>query len=373
MDTQIEQKNNTFIFDEVQRFFGKYAPANYCGKWGIIDSNGEWLIKPSYQNLLFHTSELIIAQENNLYGIIDINKNVILPFKYECLSFINSENLLIAQKEGKFGIINTEGKIVLPLEYQEISELSSDNIFAIKNSDKWGIINLDNKLLVPFEYDSIRLEKDYFIAEKEGNFGLADFNNNVLIPFIYKELNPFMDGMSIKEDLTFAVKRADNNFVIINSENKIVSEQVFEDITSIGTTLYSAKVNNKTCAIDRFGNIKIPLGKFNTIYCFHKLGNGKFVSLVENDNHEEALINDNGEIIVPFEAGYKTHGYIYTKGDCILMRKDDKFGVIDQNNNVIIPFLYDWIYYENENYIGAKIGDKWGYIDNSGQPLVIKN
>ena len=55
------------------------------------------------------------------------------------------------------------------------------------------------------------------------------------------------------------------------------------------------------------------------------------------------------------------------------MRKDDKFGVIDQNNNVIIPFLYDWIYYENENYIGAKIGDKWGYIDNSGQPLVIKN
>lgn len=373
-----KQNNNTFIFEQIQPFNGKYACVKYCEKWGVIEDNGEWKIKPHYRFMKSYSSELFIAQENNLYGIIDIDRSIVIPFKYESLSFINSKNLLIAQLEEKFGIINTQGDIILSLNYEEVSEQSNDKIFAVNKSGKWGILNSDNKLLIPFEYDNIELGKDFFIAEKEENFGLADYSNNVLIPFIYKKLNPFEQGMditclSIKENLTFIAQRSNKNFIIIDSENKRVSKQVFENVTEIGTTLYSANIDNKTCAIDRFGNIKIPLDKFYTIFCFYKLSTGEIVSLVEDDNSNEALINGNGEIIIPFEVGYRCHGFMYTMGKYILMRKDGKFGVIDQNNNVRIPFLYDWIFLEDEGYSGVNIGKKWGYININGQSLHIKN
>ena len=60
------------------------------------------------------------------------------------------------------------------------------------------------------------------------------------------------------------------------------------------------------------------------------------MALAQNDEFQEVLINQNGEIIIPFEAGYSNGGFMYTRSNTILMIKDKKFGVIDLDNNVLI-------------------------------------
>ena len=49
--------------------------------------------------------------------------------------------------------------------------------------------------------------------------------------------------------------------------------------------------------------------------------------------------------------------------------KDGKFGIIDSDNNVVIPFMYDYLGNANE-LICAQINDKQGYIDINNNIVV---
>ena len=56
-----------------------------------------------------------------------------------------------------------------------------------------------------------------------------------------------------------------------------------------------------------------------------------------------------------------------------IISKNDKYGIVDKNNNEIIGFLYDELSYSyGMKLLETKIGDKWGFIDFKGKPLTIK-
>lgn len=164
-----------------------------------------------------------------------------------------------------------------------------------------------------------------------------------------------------------------NAYIIINCDNKQICEQIFDEIVPLGSMVYGARIKDEWCGIGRFGNKKIPLGKFANLNIFNKLNDNESVSIITNETFEEALMNQDGEIVIPFNCGYQTNGFMYTGDNTILMRKNNKFGVIDKNNNVLIPFIFDWIWYKQNNFSGAEIGKKCGYIDNKGNPLNIKS
>ena len=383
---------NSFIFDQVTPFRNDYACVRIGDKWGIIERNGYWVIKPKYDYLSAIAQDLFIMQNNNKYGVMDITENIIIPSKFDMLksfTYKPYDNYLIAAKNNKYGIINLKGESVIPFEYEYISTKSTLYFLAVKDG-KYGAIDINNNVIVPFEYDSeLILGKDFVIGGKykcivENDevqsyilYGITDYNSNNLILFEYKELKPFGENKNIAEyslsDLTFSVKKQNDKFIIVNGDNKQICEQEFEHITPESIKVYSARINGKDCAIDKFGNIKIPTGKYENIYCFIDMNENECVAVAMNENFEECLINQNGEIIIPFGAGYKTGGFMYTRDNTILMQKNNKFGVIDINNNIIVPFIYDWIYYEGkEKYSGANIDDKWGYINGNGTPLYIK-
>jgi len=376
---------NCFIFEQIQPFVGQYACVMLGKKWGVINKSGDWIIKPKYEKLKSYKENLFFAQYNGKYGIIDEYENTIIGFEYDLLEntlYNKSQNFIICKNNSKYGIIDTANKVVIPLEYDYIYTLNTTLFTVIKNG-KTGCININNDTIIPFEYDKIILYSDYIIVgkyqcvindeqvENKLLYGIVDYNNNILVPFEYIELLPFDEDLSLSDKPTFSAKIQDNKFIIIDIQNKQMTDQEFDDISPFGEKLFSAGLNNKYCAIDRFGEIEIEYGKFCRIYNFHSIDNG-LIGLVEDENFQEAFIDECGNIIISYNTGYKTDGYFYTRGNSILVNKNKKFGVIDINNNVLIPFLYDWIYYEQDNFNGAEINNKWGYIDNSGNPLIIK-
>ena len=376
---------NSFIFENTASFIGEYACVMYGKKCGVINKSGNWIIKPKYKNLKSYKDNLFFAQDKDKYGIIDDSENIIIDFSYDYLdrtSYHESQNLLVCKSNGKYGIINVENNIVIPFKYDYIDTKNTTLFKAVKNA-KFGCTDINNKTVIHFEYDEITLYPDYIIAgkyqcvikdeqlENKILYGITDYKNNVLVPFKYIELSPFDKNLSSLDKPTFSAKRQDEKFIIIDIQNKQITHQEFDDIISDSEKFFGAKLKGKTCAIDRFGKIKIECAKFDFILIFYCIDSG-LIGLVENENSEEAFIDEFGNIIIPYSAGYKTTGYFYTRGNTILVNKNDKFGVIDINNNVLIPFLYDWIHYEQNDFNCAKINNKWGYIDNNGNPLNIK-
>ena len=103
-------------------------------------------------------------------------------------------------------------------------------------------------------------------------------------------------------------------------------------------------------------------------------------------NDKWGFINKKNEVVIPFEydipkycikgdnpAKYLIGGSCFTNHNGKFLAevaKGDKWGIIDLNNNVVLPFKYDWLCLTSGNYIAAKLNDKWGFIDINDNIIV---
>ena len=54
-----------------------------------------------------------------------------------------------------------------------------------------------------------------------------------------------------------------------------------------------------------------------------------------------------------------------------ISKKDDKYGFVDKNGNVVVNYIYDDATKQNEyGYCGIKKDGKWGAIDNKGNVVI---
>ena len=117
-------------------------------KWGVIDSNGNDIIAPSYQEMMIIPNEkkdvflctYDVNYETGEYKTKVLNKeNKEIFTDYEQVEAIQNmdsnnqlwyeENVLRIKKDGKYGIMDLDGKVVVEPQYDEIVAVS-----GIKNA-----------------------------------------------------------------------------------------------------------------------------------------------------------------------------------------------------------------------------------------------
>ena len=101
-----------FEFDETPYFC---AQSRETGLWGVIDENGNVKIPFMYDFINFaiieYEKKTIPVQKDNKYALVDINNNILLDFKYKYIfGFIDGEYSLAEDENGKWGIINRKGE-----------------------------------------------------------------------------------------------------------------------------------------------------------------------------------------------------------------------------------------------------------------------
>ena len=70
--------------------------------------------------------------------------------------------------------------------------------------------------------------------------------------------------------------------------------------------------------------------------------------------------------------------YGYDDIDCLSdglakVKRDGKYGFIDQTGKVVIPLNYDWAWWFSEGLASVKRNGKWGFIDNTGKVVIPLN
>lgn len=88
------------------------------------------------------------------------------------------------------------------------------------------------------------------------------------------------------------------------------------------------------------------------------------------------FINKNNELVIPFvydlpdfyhderhiERGYSS--FVNHNGRLLAkIAKGKKWGITDVNNDIVLPFKYDWLLLGSGKYISAKLNNKFGFID----------
>lgn len=79
-------------------------------QYGVIDINGNWIIPFGKFNWLWCRGDYFLARKDGKAGIIDLQGNTIIPFEYEYLhpSYDEGLDLISAKKDGEFFFINSK-------------------------------------------------------------------------------------------------------------------------------------------------------------------------------------------------------------------------------------------------------------------------
>ncbi len=289
-------------FNAKTEYFALYAEE----KWGVIDSNGQTVIEPSY-------AEMIV--------IPDSTKDVFL-----CIYDINNTDGTYKTKA-----LNKKNKEIFT-EYEQVEALENydeshnvwyeNNILKVKQNGKYGLINLDGRKILNCDYDDIyalKGIKNSLITKKDNKLGLVDNTGRVVIETIYTQI--YQLGTDATE-----------GYITVNDEGK-----------------YGVIASNKEQKLEN------NYEKIEQVY-----GSNSYVVV---ENGKQKLVNSKGTTLL--EEGFDRITQICQKNaDQVIFVKDGKYGVMDTSSQVLIPNTYDEIKELSNGYLIAKQNDRYGIIDN---------
>ena len=152
------------------------ASALKTGKYGIINTQGEWTVQPAYQAVALlektnlatyqlsgqgkfglvavsgamlskdildevksNVNGMVRIKRENRYGLLDASGTPVVNTIFDSLEPF-SDTLFLGKHEGKYGLVGPEGKWHLVPYFTELFPIS-DGLGAAKIEDKWGFVD----------------------------------------------------------------------------------------------------------------------------------------------------------------------------------------------------------------------------------------
>lgn len=276
---------------------------------------------------------------------------------------------------GKHGLKDKKGKVIVKPKYDNVGKFS-EGFATVQIGDKMSFINSLGKEIIPFttysyvgyfdkgicavniggnlkEFNQV----EWGAQEASGKWGFIDKTGKVVIPIIYDWVFAFEGD--------FAVYKLKNKWGFINKKNEEVVPAKYDlirfDLFDFSkNTLYMAKLNGKHCYLDKTGKEIVP-PIYDELFGFKK-ENG--LSKVRIDKLL-GYINKKGETII--KVNYEE---ISSFSQVMVVKQNNKWGIIDSLENIIIPFEYDALDKSGSAPIRASKNNKWGCIDLKGNELI---
>ena len=177
-------------------------------KFGIVNKEGQTLIKNKYEYIEYAFGNYFIVTENGKVGVIDINKGEVIDFKYDIIQKVKNKDILqaIISNTNTIEIYNnkmekqTSVKNAILYTYYEYIKLISDN--DIKYLDNYGNI-ISNK--------DILQNNKLFAYNQNGKWGFVDSNENIVVEAKYDIVTEF-------NQYGFAGVKKGNNWGVVNEK-----------------------------------------------------------------------------------------------------------------------------------------------------------
>ncbi|WP_336836248.1 WG repeat-containing protein [Sphingobacterium siyangense] len=232
------------------------------------------------------------------------DKDFIVPEDYEQVASIYdaeeeseesnqiAENLYLFEDAATnlLGVQDDEEKTIVPAQYLYIAPFVGDLSIVQYKNEKYGAINLAGKPIIPFQYDYLGYDDHLgqLVFGLKEKYGVMDKSGKILISANYDMIS-FING-------GYAVFQQKNKYGILNQAGKIIVPATYSYISE----------NNST----------------------------HFIS-IENDTYNLTEIKTNKIIAPDYDLISITE-----EPNLFLASKDGKYGYLDGQGKVAIPFIY---------------------------------
>jgi Leucine-rich repeat (LRR) protein len=228
------QYDSATLFDKNPRFSYSFSIVSTGGLKGVIDVEGEYIVRPDYQKVYALNRGGFIGQKSPNENWVFINEDAIVEEKFPAYAaqdpifkrYAEGKALLarntgalvfnefmipqfIKNDSAQYGYILKKKTIIdkitgavkletldsIPPQYKGLkflTPISFDTILAQGKDGKWGIVNGKNDTIAPFVFDEIKTEivtimgvdsvkTPYFTAKKNDKWGVSSLKDGSLV------------------------------------------------------------------------------------------------------------------------------------------------------------------------------------------------
>lgn len=309
-----------------------------------------------------------IKTENGKVGLLNDDKNIIIPIEYDYIESTSLKTIYILKKNNDYFLFNTDTSRYTDLLADNVKNLTGHYLLLEKNGKK-GVFNLDeNRLIIPQNFDSIGYYfinskmGDVFMVEKNNRKGLLKKDGTVIYKPVFKNISIYSYWILLKnENDLYNIADIEYNIIAENLENVIIDTR-----NHIDSYYYYIVVKNNKSGIIRY-NAKTKESKKTVDYIYDSINRDsiKFekICFIAEKNGKFGIISaDEGEKIVEF---------IYDSIEHLLFDEYYKFclngkcGFYNWENKQLSPIEYEDVrikYVGDKFFIQVKHNGKWHYL-----------
>ena len=383
-------KNKNYTLEYVSNV--EYMVFENNNKYGVINKNGEIIIDSIYDEIDIPNpskSVFICKYDYNIdkqeYNIKVLNENN-EPILYQYflveaieLDWDSSEipfekSALKFKQKGKYGLIDFDGNIIAKAKYDEIESLDfQEGLLVVKKKGKYGVININGDYILKEKYDIIKSNENYQAVNQIENVGFIVGNltsNGYKYGYVnYKNqkiLNIEYDQIEIINDIdennTYFIAFKDGKAGFYNNKYNIL-KNVYDDI------IYNEYNNCLIIEKDgKQGIFKINGEMLLAIEYDNIFMSGRYINARKENDVEVYDYTNMSKIsinnVIGLNETLENDKYV------IAISRDEKYKIIDVKNNKLKNEEYDYLeYVGNDDFIAYKEG-KFGIVNVSGKVIV---
>lgn len=189
------------FFDDKQKVFGPFVNAKIL----------EW-----EDCILLSKNSIQKDTIREVKGIYDEYGNVILPIKYDEITFDKDKERFIVDKKGKKGYYDIDGKCLIKPIYDGFAFFGKNDQFVktmVRNKAKYGVFTPYGEKILWGEYDHIKYLEKYnaFIVKNDGLYGLYNSEGYNILPITFESYDiigntPFISLLMNGRELYYNLK-----------------------------------------------------------------------------------------------------------------------------------------------------------------------
>jgi len=315
-----------FEFEDAYPFKNGYSVVVKKDLYGVINRLGKWIIQPEYLDIGEFSEGFFYAENEEGYGFLDENGNVAIGFVFENATDF-SNGLAVVQKDGKYGVVNTHGDLVCNFEYDWIQPfLTNRNPSKFKQGEKFGLIDQAGAVIVDSVYTHIGdFSEGLALAANDKTYGFINAKGDTIIDFRYNFTPGVIRYSNFKNGYVRISQK--NKMGVIDTAGTRIFPAIFENIGEYEGKLIPVVKTDKWGYSDLNVNLAIPY-KFDDAHNFNDS-----VAVVSHKGLY-GLIDTLGRAKIDFK--YKTMLLI----DTLALVSDTAYGLIDINENELVPLVY---------------------------------
>ena len=139
--------------EAVWPFSNGWAQFREGDRWGYMDTEGNVIVSPQYEEAGMFSGTLAPVKWNGLWGFLDENGAEKIVPQYEEYGYSEGQSEITVKKDGKWGLIDEQGNVIIPLQY-DVPIFFSEDLAVVLDGEKYGYINRGGEWVIPAQFDN---------------------------------------------------------------------------------------------------------------------------------------------------------------------------------------------------------------------------